>query len=127
VAFLLSNLLESFQFYLTMPGECILHTNSEPVSFLTRWCFRHLFSCSLAFAYDTKKTTHVLKGFSLQVLEFLEEMSGQLSDPANVELSLLKDLKVCTEPFFALFHFTPLIMPFSLIISIFYSQYSRFR
>jgi hypothetical protein len=57
--------------------------------------------------------------FSLQVLEFLEEMSEQLNDPSNGELRLLKDLKVCTKPFFALFHFTPLIMLFSLIISIF--------
>jgi hypothetical protein len=34
------------------------------------------------------------KCFLLQVLEFLEEMSEQLSDAANRELSILKDLKV---------------------------------
>jgi len=34
------------------------------------------------------------KCFLLQVLEFLEEMSEQLSDVANRELSILEDLKV---------------------------------
>jgi thimet oligopeptidase len=32
--------------------------------------------------------------FLLQVLEFLEEMSEQLNDVANRELSILEDLKV---------------------------------
>lgn len=43
--------------------------------------------------FHTRKLIDV-KVFLLQVLEFLEEMSEQLSDAANRELSILKDLKV---------------------------------
>ena len=62
--------------------------------------------------YATKLTPHVLKGFPLQVLEFLEEMSEQLSDLANRELTVLKELKVCTKLSFWVYCIFALIMLF---------------
>jgi hypothetical protein len=67
--------------------------------------------CSVS--HGTRKTVD-FKFFLLQVLEFLEEMSEQLTDVANRELSILKDLKVLRKLLYALLNF-PWIKLFSLI------------